>query len=132
MKKRRSLGWKTLGKEVWSEGERFWVVKSQQESREIEKNEPEIAQILYIKHVKTRQIERCWGLNFDRCIYRATIQRCPQQIKARWIEELSSIYRGDRNFLDGSRSYRDYDKKKLKSSIDSLVVERYRGAVDIA
>ena len=37
----------------------------------------------------------------------------------RWIEELSS-------------SYQDCDKKKLKSSIDSLAVERCRGAVEIA
>ena len=42
------LGRTTLAKEVWSERKRFWEVKSQQESREIERNEPKIAQILYI------------------------------------------------------------------------------------
>ena len=52
--------------------------------------------------------------------------------KAQWIEKLSSIYRGDINFLDGSRSYQDCDKKKLKGSIDSLAVEKYREAVEIA
>ena len=49
-----SLGRKTLGKEVWSERERFWEVKSQQELRETERNEPEIARILYIEPLKSR------------------------------------------------------------------------------
>ena len=57
--RRWSLGRKTLGKEVWSERERFWEVKSQQESREIERNEYDIARILYIEPLESRQIERC-------------------------------------------------------------------------
>ena len=82
-------------------------MKSQQESREIERNESENAEILYIEPLKSQQIERYRGLNFDKCIYCAAIQRCPQQKQAQWIEELSSIYQGDRNFLDESRSYRE-------------------------
>ena len=42
------LGRKILADEVWSERERFWEVKSQERSREIERNESEIARTLYI------------------------------------------------------------------------------------
>ena len=49
----------------------------------------------------------------------ATEHLSRRQKLSRWIEELS-------------RSYRDCDKKKLKSSIDSLSVKRCRGAIEIA
>ena len=134
-----SLGRKTLGKEVWSKRERFWEVKSQQESREIEKNEPEIAWILYIEPFKSRQNESCREVSrfklrqmhlsnsypevsiaktgsMDRRVIKHLSRR---QKLSRWIEELS-------------RSYRDCDKKKLKSLIDSLAIERCREAVEIA
>jgi len=69
--------------------------------------------------------------------------------KLRWIEKLSSIYQASKNFLDGSSSYREaikiesqesrwieiaittIEKGSSKGSIDSLVVERYREAVEI-
>ena len=133
---RRSLSRKSLGNEVLRKKNVFGRWKDTKVSREIERSESEIAQTLYIEPLKSQQIERCRGLNFDRCIYRATIQRCPQQKQARWIEKLSSNYRGDRNFLDGSRSYLEaieiVIKKNLKSSIDKPGVERCRGAVEIA
>ena len=46
---RINLGRKTLGNEVWSEREVFGKVRSQKGSREIEKNEMEIALTLYIE-----------------------------------------------------------------------------------
>ena len=42
------LGRKIPEEEVWNEWERFWEVKSQERSREIERNESEIARTLYI------------------------------------------------------------------------------------
>ena len=94
---RNNLGQKSLRNEVWSEREVFGKVRSQKESREIEKNEMEIVLELYIEIHDSRWIKRCRDLNFDRYSYRevSTAKR------ARWIEKLSSSYRGDRNFLDG-------------------------------
>ena len=43
------LGQKSTGNEVWSEREVFGKVRSQKGSREIEKNEGEIALTLYIE-----------------------------------------------------------------------------------
>ena len=43
------LGGKVLKEEVWSELERFWEVKSQERSREIEWNESKIVRTLYIQ-----------------------------------------------------------------------------------
>ena len=50
----------------------------------------------------------------------------------RWIEHLSSRHKLSQWIENLSRSYQDCDKKKLKSSIDSLVVERCPAAVEIA
>ena len=50
----------------------------------------------------------------------------------RWIEHLSSRQKLSRWIENLSRSYQDCDKKKLKSSIDSLAVERCPAAVEIA
>ena len=100
---------RTLGKEVWSEWERFGRWKDTKQSRETEEMRFEIAQSLYIEPLKSWQIKRCQTvsrlINLDRCIYQVAIQRCSQQKEARWIDELSSIYREDRNFLDESKSY---------------------------
>ena len=43
------IGGKVLEEEVWSELERFWEVKSQERSREIEWNESKIVRTLYIQ-----------------------------------------------------------------------------------
>ena len=68
----------------------------------------------------------------------------------RWIEKLLSIYRAFRNFLDGSRScwvaietnsqnlrwikiaITSVEKGRSRGSIDSLAIEGYREAVEIA
>ena len=44
----------------------FGKVRKQKESREIEKNEREIALKLYIEIHNSRWIEKCRDLNFDR------------------------------------------------------------------
>ena len=49
---------RTLGEEVLSEKEEFRKVRRQKGSREIEKNEVEIALTLYIEIHNSRQIER--------------------------------------------------------------------------
>ena len=46
---RLDLGRKILEDEVWSEGEKFWDMKSLERSREIEQNEVRIALNKYIE-----------------------------------------------------------------------------------
>ena len=78
--------------------------------------------------------------------YRGAIERYPQQINF----DGSRSYRASRNFLNGSSSCREaieiesqesrwieitiiaIEKGRSKGSIDSLAVERYREAVEIA
>ena len=59
----------------------------------------------------------------------------------RWIENLSRIYRPDRKFLNRDKVQKArwikivltyIEKEDQRSSIDSLVVERYQEAVKIA
>ena len=52
------LGQNPTWNEVWSEKEVFEKVRSQKESREIEKNEGEITLTLYIEIHNSQQIER--------------------------------------------------------------------------
>ena len=69
---------------------------------------------------KSRGIKRCWALkgSTDAAIEQVSLGVHSQK-EARWIEELS-------------RSCRDCDKKKLKSSIDKPGIERCQEAVEIA
>ena len=46
---RLNLGRKILEDEVWSQGEKFWEMKSLERSREIEQNEVRIALNKYIE-----------------------------------------------------------------------------------
>ena len=128
MQEKWSWGWKAPKKGVWSEKERFRKVKGQKLLTEIERNEIWITRTLFIDSHNSRQIERCREVSsfkgMKRYSYQAAIQRCPQQKEARRIQEILSIYRGDKNFLDGSKSYRNCDKKKLKSSIDKPSAKR--------
>ena len=98
MKKRRSLGWKTLGKEVWSERERgFGMWRVNRSWERLRKNEPEIARILYIESLKSRQIEKCWEVlkfKLRQMHLSSSYPKVSTAKKARWIEELLSIYRG--------------------------------------
>ena len=68
---------RTLGKEIWSEWERFRRWKDTKQSREIEEMRSEIARTLYIESLKSRQIKRCREvsrfINLDKCIYRVAI-----------------------------------------------------------
>ena len=89
---------------------------------------------------KSRQIEVSRHLssqvsrkqNVDRCSYRGSIEgQINKRLKeARSIPQLSRSYRGSKRNLDQStqlsRSYRDCDKRKMKSSIDSQVSRRCR------
>ena len=94
----------------------------------------------------SRGIERCQALIFDRWSYRGAIERCPQQSHL----DGSRSYRVYKNFLDGSRSCREaietnsqklrwieiaitvVEKRRLRGSRDSLAIERYWEAVEIA
>ena len=124
----------------------FGEMRSQNQSRKIEKNERQIALRLFIGSHNSRWIESCRDLNFDRWSCRGAIERCPQQ-----------------SDLDGSRSYRasiehtetsSMDREAIETNsqkfrwieiakiaikigssrglIDSLAVERYQEAVKIA
>ena len=81
------------------------------------------------------------------------LSRCYREVSTakwpRWIEKLLSIYRRDRNFLNGSRSCQEaietnsqklwwieialtaVEKGRLRDSIDSLIVERYQEAIEM-
>ena len=50
----------------------------------------------------------------------------------RWIEILSRIYRPDKNFLDGLRSYRDKVQKArwIEYAIRSIEIRSSRGSID--
>ena len=111
---------------------------------------------LYIENHKARWIERCQEVSSFKTQELANeellriYQEVPTKKGTQWIGKLSSIYRASRNFRDGSSSCRATIKiesqesrwieiaiiaiKKGSStgSIDSLVVERYREAVEIA
>jgi len=52
-------------------------VKSQKQSREIEKNERKIVLRLYIGNHDSRWIKRCRDLNLTRWSYRGVIDTCP-------------------------------------------------------
>ena len=93
-----SLGRKSLGNKVFSEKNVFGRWKDTKVSREIERSESEIAQTLYIEPLKSGQIER----------YREVLRFKLRQM------HLSSSYPGGRNFLDGSRSYREAIKIAIK------------------
>ena len=60
-------------------------------------------------------------MNLSRC--------CRESV---WIEILSRIYRLDKKFLDGSRSYRDKFQKArwIKIALTSIVKRRKRGSVN--
>ena len=55
--------------------------------------------------------------------------------EARLIHQVSKSYRGDRNFLDRLTNYREgveiAIRNTLRSSIDSLAVERCRAAIEL-
>ena len=65
----QGLDWRVSGEDEESDWEVFGKVRSHKESREIEKNEGEIALKLYIGNHDSQWIERCWDLNFDRYSY---------------------------------------------------------------
>ena len=111
---------------------------------------------LYIENHKARWIERCQEVSSFKTQELANeellriYQEVPTKKGTQWIGKLSSIYRASRNFRDGSSSCRAtikiesqesrwieiaiiaIKKGSSKGSIDSLVVERYREAVEIA
>ena len=66
-----------------------------------------------------------------------SIQRCRGGVKpiccelSRAIEELSRGQKVSRSIDLAIKRYRDCDKKKLKSLIDSLAVERCRAAIEL-
>ena len=140
---RINLGRRILRNEVWSVKEMFGKVRSHKGLREIETNEMEIVLTLYIEIPVSRWIKRCWELL--RSYREVSTAKCP-----RWIEGLSRIYWANKNFLDGLRICREaiktnsqklrwikiaittIEKRSLKGSIDSLAIERYQEAVEIA
>ena len=140
----RKCSWdqRTLREEVWSVREEFGKVRRQKGSKEIEKNEVEIALTLYIEIHNSRYIERCREVSrfktresaveelFRICWKVSTAKR------SQWIKKLSRIYQASRKFLDGSSRYQEAIKNAIKSSwkgsIDSLAVERCPSVVEIA
>ena len=128
-------------KSSW-EGSLKWERKvlGGEESTGIERNEIWIAWALFIDSHNSWQIERCKEVSsfkgMKRYNYWEAIQRCPQQKKSSMdrgaIEQLSRRQKLSQWIEDLSRSYQDCDKKKLKSSIDSLSVKSYREAIEIA
>ena len=72
-------------------------------------------------HVRvSRSIKRC----------RESIEKKPTSMDQEAIEYLSRRQKLSRWIEKLLRNYRDCNKKKLKSSIDSIAVERCRGAVE--
>ena len=112
----------TLEAEDWVE---FWVREGylgrwrvRKYRERLEKNERKFMLTLYIGSHDSRWIKRCREvLRFKS--RQMELLRSYQEVSTtkwpRWIEKLSSIYRAHRNFLDGSRSYRD---KFSKTSMD--------------
>ena len=81
---------------------------------------------------RSRGIERCQVLNFDRYSYQEAIERCPQQKGL----DGSRSYWGDKNFLDGSRSCREAIKKNsqkprwIENAIIAIEKESLKGSID--
>ena len=63
------------------------------------------------------------------------IEKLSSRRQPQWIEWLSSIYRANRRFLDGSRICREAIentiKRRSKGLIDRLDIERYQEAVEL-
>ena len=80
------------------------------------------------KHVKN---DVCKRISIDR----EAVEWLSNRSQPRWIDQLSSIYRADRKFLDGSRicqeSIKNAIKRSWKGSIDSLAVEKCWEAIEI-
>ena len=120
-----------------------WEVKKDRERSR--RNERNVTRTLFIEISISWWIERCQELSRNKK-QEIAIERCPQQINFNG----SRSYQAYRNFLDGSSSCRvalkiEYQESRWikiviisikkgssKGSIDSLAVERYREAVEIA
>ena len=137
--KRRSWGQKSLGNKVLSEKNVSGRWKDTKLSREIERSESKIARTLHIEHLKSQQIERyqkvsrfkLWQIHLSRSYLEVSTAKI-NSMDLGAIEHLSRRQKLSRWIEELLRGYQDCDKKKLKSLIDSLAIERYRGAVEIA
>ena len=140
------LGQKLLGKEVWSDREMCGKVRRRVLSREIkEKWEKCHAYPIY----RNPNFSMDWELSRIKKVrnsYRGAIERYPQQKGL----DGSRSYRTSKNFLDRSSSCREaieiesqesrwieititaIEKGSSKGSINSLAIERYQEAVEIA
>ena len=107
----------------------------------------------YIKTFTARWIERYWELSRIKISQKELLSNCQEASTAKWpwrIKQLSRIYQAYRNFLDGSRIYREaieldsqksrwikiaittIEKGSSRGSIDSLAVKRCPAAIKIA
>ena len=114
---------KSCGLKVLREKRVFGRWKGMDRSREIEKmrigsQKPIYKCSVILDRSRCREVSRKVSSfkGMKRYSYRVAIQRCPQQKQARWIEELSSSYWGDKNFLDGLRSYWEAVEIAIKGS----------------
>ena len=104
-------------------------------SREKWENENQIVPQLYIE--KRNSMDR-GAIKISRTksrlkwICRGAVEDLSTAKVPRWIEKLSRIYRPDRKFLDGSRSYRDKFQKAwwIEIALTSIEKRRMRGLID--
>ena len=142
------------GEVIWSERERClgrWEVRNDWERlrRNVVRNLfIEIPVSRWIK--RFRELSRIKTREIDIDELSSSYREVSTANKLRWINKLSSIYQASRNFLNGSSSCWEaikiesqesqwieimitaIVKGSSKGSIDSLVVERYREAAEIA
>ena len=115
---------------------KFWVFRSETReklSKEIERIEFKIARRLFIGIHKPQSIDSYRGLKTRFIAVEPAIEDQTRGFvnkEARWIkiaiEKLSSIQKVSRWIEVAIESYRECNKKKLKSSIGRIAIERYR------